>query len=477
MSDKSPLPVLSPKPSARPHLSLLVLMIAVLFLAMIAAGVVLTNQISVVVSNAGGADWTESFVSMNRALLFILGIAALLLLIFFSLFIVNLRRYTDGRSFEQQIASSQQTELANRVQQLATDLQAQRDQFKAVLSVVQDGVVYAEGGNIRYANRALANLLGYPPEEFGEFSNGGNGFASQFQPMYQIIQSGTRSGGVWQGPYKLLHKDGSELDVSIVGKSIDGTRDHTITIIKDSSQEKRLQREKTRFISNTSHELRTPLANLKTRLYLLRKQPDKSEEHLLVLESTTEYMGQLIEDMMDHARFEKGVFQLEREEAIFQDIIQESVNTYQPKAERREVRLVYHQGDERDTVFVDHRRILQVANNLIANALNHTAKGGLIEIKILHRQPGQVGVEVRDNGPAISPDKLAHIFQPFEDASLGMVASGTVMGLTLAKEIVELHGGQINVASDDGRGTVIRFTIPCLTESMMSKPSAVSTTS
>jgi PAS domain S-box-containing protein len=449
-----------PKAASRPQLTLLALMIAVLFLAMIAAGVVLTNQIGVVTVNAGGADWTESFITMNRALLFILGIASLFLLIFFSLYIVNLRLYSDGRAYEQQLARSQHQELLAQINQLVADLEGQRDQFKAVLGAVQDGVIYAEGGRIRYANRALANLLGYSPEEFNEFSSGGNGFANQFGQMYQVIRSGTRSGGVWQGPYKLLHKNGSELDVSIVGKAVDATRDHTVTIIRDTSHEKRLQKEKTRFISNTSHELRTPLANLKTRLYLLRKQPEKMEEHLQVLESTTEYMGQLIEDMMDHARFEKGVFQLEREDAIFQDLVQEAVSGYLPKAERRDVRLIYHEDEERDPVFVDHKRILQVVNNLISNALNHTAKEGVVEVSILRGQPERIGVEVRDDGPAISADKLAHIFQPFEDASLGLASSGTVMGLTLAKEIVELHGGQINVASDDGRGTIIRFTIP-----------------
>jgi PAS domain S-box-containing protein len=463
MSDKS-LPTSTASSSARPHLALLVLMIAVLFLAMIAAGVVLTNQISVVVSNAGGADWTESFVSMNRTLLFILGIASLLLLLFFGLFIINLRRYSDGRAFEKQVASAQHADLVKQLDQVAGDLKGQREEFQAVLGAVQDGVIYAEGGNIRYANRALANLLGYGGDDMQDFTQSGNGFAAQFGQIYQTIQSGTRSGGVWQGPYKLYHRDGTELDVSIVGRAVDGTRDHTITIVRDSSQEKRLQKQKTRFISNTSHELRTPLANLKTRLYLLRKQPEKLDEHLPVLEDMTDYMAQLIQDMMDHTRFEKGIFQLDREDAIFQDLVEEAVKGNQPKAERRDVRLVYQMTSERDKVYVDQRRILQVINNLVINALNHTVKGGLIEVHIVRGQADRVGIEVRDNGPAISADKLAHIFQPFEDASLGMATSGTVMGLTLAKEIIESHGGQINVSSDEGRGTVIRFTVPRVIE-------------
>src|SRR5262249_44614239 len=142
-----------------------------------------------------------------------------------------------------------------------------------------------------------------------------------------------------QGPYTIHTRDGEELDVAVIGTSVtspsNGHGSQIMTLIRDASQEKKLQAQKTSFVSNASHELRTPLSNLKMRVYLMRKQPEKMEEHLQVLENVTNYMQGLVEEMLDMGRFERGVVILERENAILQDLVTEAVKGFKPRAERR----------------------------------------------------------------------------------------------------------------------------------------------
>src|SRR5262249_8389257 len=144
------------------------------------------------------------------------------------------------------------------------------------------------------------------------------------------------------GQYKIHRKDGTEMEVGVIGAPVAGSNGHgarLVTVIRDASQEQALQAQKTRFISNTSHELKTPLANLRTRLHLLRKQPEKMEELLQVMESVTAYMQQLIIEMLDVARFEQGVMMLEREKAMVEDLVRAAAKGFEARAGRREISL------------------------------------------------------------------------------------------------------------------------------------------
>ncbi|MCB9454282.1 MAG: ATP-binding protein, partial [Anaerolineaceae bacterium] len=111
-------------------------------------------------------------------------------------------------------------------------------------------------------------------------------------------------------------------------------------------------------------------------------------------------------------------------------------------------------------VFVDANRTKQLISNLMANAMNHTPKGGKIEIEVQARRsenpdyPGYALIHVRDNGVGVPSDLLAQVFQPFEAAAQGStVVTGTALGLSLAKEIAELHGGEITATSEMGKGS------------------------
>jgi signal transduction histidine kinase len=216
-----------------------------------------------------------------------------------------------------------------------------------------------------------------------------------------------------------------------------------------------------RFVSIASHELRTPVANLKTRLYLLRRQPEKMTEHLDVIEQVIAKMQQLTEEMFDFTVIEHGVMLLEREDVILQDLVAEVVRNYQPKAEQRSVLMECDLASDPLKVFVDRKRFVQVITNLVSSALSHTRPGGSIHVRVTRdpRAPNRAMLQVQDNGMGLSPDLLEKIFQPFSVAKHGD-EGGTALGLTITKEIVELHDGEITAASEAGHGTLFTVRLP-----------------
>ena len=143
----------------------------------------------------------------------------------------------------------------------------------------------------------------------------------------------------------------------------------------------------------------------------------------------------------------------------------EAVDGYQPRAARRSIKLQSDVSGQPIKVLVDQKRMVQVITNLISNAVNHSPQDGHVDVHVM-MDPNSNGrkmacVQVQDNGMALSSDMLAQVFQPFTNASMGLV-SGTVLGLSLTKEIVELHGGDIKVESDAQKGTLYTVRLPAL---------------
>src|SRR5690606_21925145 len=119
------------------------------------------------------------------------------------------------------------------------------------------------------------------------------------------------------------------------------------------------QVQKTRFVAYASHELRTPITNLKTRLYLLRKQPERLEQHLAVLDEVTDRMRRLVEGLLDVSRFERGAISLERQLLDLRALITRSVAVQTPESERKRLRLTAELPPEPLLVDVDGERIIQ----------------------------------------------------------------------------------------------------------------------
>ncbi len=416
----------------------------------------------------------RSDVSLSVVLVGILGLGAVLTV----MLIFDVRRQADVSDQNNAELRRQNSDLIRANNDLqaqlsgrASELADERTQSKTILQSMSEAVVVLDADRIRYTNRALTRLTGFSGDDLTSKSltaEDAVSLAAQLAKLRETVAEAIVQGGIWQGAFKLNMKDGKELDVAVIGLPLDaGTApsDQILLLIRDNSQEKRLKSQRSSFVTNASHELRTPLSNITTRLYLLHKQPEKLEEHLAVMDEMAAHMQQLLDEMLDIGRFERGAVMLDRDSIVLQELVSEAVNGYQPRAARRSVKLESDLSGHPIKVLVDQKRMVQVITNLISNAVNHSPQEGHVDVHVM-LDPNSNGrkmacVQVQDNGMALSSDMLAQVFQPFTNASMGLV-SGTVLGLSLTKEIVELHGGDIKVESDAQKGTLYTVRLPAL---------------
>ncbi len=415
--------------------------------ALLFAGVRLLEQADML----GGLPEAQSLAALqqNNAAVIALVLAALLLVVSAGVTVMALRRLRAAQ------AEQTQAEIQRQITDATARMSSEVSRLKAILDGMQDGILYTEDNRIRYANRVVTQMVGYDGSESEADTT--NRLAGLYQSLSSLIGQNGRS----QGVFTIRRKDGSEFDARVTHLHLDGAG--VVTIIQDNSPEKALQSQKLRFVSNASHELRTPIANLKTRLYLLRRQPEKMSEHLDVMEQVIAKMQQLIEEMFDFSEMERGVMLLEREDVALQELVTEVIQNYQAKAERRSLTLECDLAPEPLTVFVDRKRFIQVIANLVSSAMSHTREGGHIHVTVTPdaAKPEAI-IQVRDNGVGIAPDLLEQVFQPFSLAKHGDLG-GTALGLTLSKEMVELHGGTIRATSEAGKGTAFTVRLPLAT--------------
>ena len=231
--------------------------------------------------------------------------------------------------------------------------------------------------------------------------------------------------------------------------------------------------------SYLTHELRAPLTSIVSAMMLLQEtlagvlKPDQSRLLELALKNG-ERLGQLINDILDFNKIQSGKMKLQTCATPARKLIRESVDSLNAWAVTKGIKLLRVPPEELlPRVQADPQRAVQVLINLISNAIKFTPSGGQIEIfASLGRgeHEGTVVFTVKDNGCGIAPADLERIFQCFEQSASGAKSGqGTGLGLTLAKAMVELHGGRIWAESRRGLGSAFHFTIPIAPQDMHRK--------
>ena len=231
-----------------------------------------------------------------------------------------------------------------------------------------------------------------------------------------------------------------------------------------------------RLASYMTHELRAPLTSIRSALGMLeellksRLQPDERQILSLALKNS-DRLAFLINDILDFSKVQAGKMSLALAPADPHALIQETVDSLQAWAISKGVRLGRVKADgPLPRVNGDAQRILQVLTNLLSNAIKFTPAGGRVEASARmgrSEHAGTIVFSVRDSGCGIAAQDLERIFNCFEQSSLGVkVSGGTGLGLTLAKAMVELHGGRIWAESWRGLGSTFHFTIPILTQDL-----------
>lgn len=219
----------------------------------------------------------------------------------------------------------------------------------------------------------------------------------------------------------------------------------------------RSEHERRRFLADVTHELRTPLSVLQSGVEAqLDGVHARDDGHLLSLLEETQVLGRLIDDLHTLALADAGRLALHRERTAPAVLVGDAVGSYAALAERRGVALTSSVAPGLPELDVDPTRVRQVLGNLLSNALRHTGAGGAVDVRA-EDTGGGVCFTVEDTGAGIADDRLPHVFERFTRSA---DSRGSGLGLSIAKDLVEAHGGTISAGNGASGGAVFAFTLP-----------------
>jgi len=230
------------------------------------------------------------------------------------------------------------------------------------------------------------------------------------------------------------------------------------------SQNERLresERRKSELVRIVSHELRTPLASILGFASILRHREvpaEEQERYLGIIETEGRRLSALLNDFLDAERLEHGHLELDRRLFDMGSIVAEQVRLYEGQSEKHKLDVVV--PPKPLSVHGDPNRLAQVVGNLLSNAIKYSPDGGTVHV-VAEREDGLVRVSVRDEGLGIPEDLQERVFAKFfrgEAGASGIPGSG--LGLTIARSVVEAHGGRLNFESDTGKGSIFWMELP-----------------
>ncbi len=238
-----------------------------------------------------------------------------------------------------------------------------------------------------------------------------------------------------------------------------------VVVIRDMTEERKLEKMRKDFVANVSHELRTPVAMLQGYSEALiddiAGNEEERKEIIKIINEESLRMGRLVNELLDLARLESGSMSLTFDDVQLNSYIERIGRKFFGLAKENNVHLEVQVNTDKDIYRFDPDRIEQVLTNLIDNAIRHTPEEGLVELKVTSGQNGLI-LEIKDNGSGIPSEDLPFVFERFYKADKARTrgSSGTGLGLAIAKNIIDAHKGTISVWSELGKGTVFTINLP-----------------
>ncbi len=231
------------------------------------------------------------------------------------------------------------------------------------------------------------------------------------------------------------------------------------TMATDLENNEQLRRH---LIADVAHELRTPLSNIQGYLEAIRDHVMKPDA--ATIDSVNEeaaLLSRLVDELQELSLAEAGELKLVYQAEDIEKLVKQATAPWRPQLEMKEISLSLDLPDNLPQVNIDWQRVNQVLHNLLENAVKHTGKGGIITVAAARRGEW-VEISVSDTGEGIPAEDLPNIFERFYrvDRSRARATGGSGLGLTIARRLVEAHGGRITVQSELGKGSRFAFTLP-----------------
>jgi len=364
---------------------------------------------------------------------------------------------------------------------MTEELRVAASQTQAIVNSVLDGIVSVDGeGSVLTFNPAAEHMFGYAAQEVVGMSfakllaEPPEGSAPLMGPLAFAGRGSAQAGRRCEAVG--MHKRGTPFPVELSGNRIT-TIGRTVYVVtfRDISDAKRIERMQDAFVSVVSHELRTPLTSLIGALELINSGvldafPNKAAAMLAMATTNAERLSRLVGDIIDVERLRLGRMALQIESIDLVEVCSQGLVEGQPDGDRSGIQLrLEAPGSAR--VLGDKCRMAQVMTNLLSNALKFSSPGEAVVVAVT-RKAGHVRVSVTDRGPGIAQHLQERIFERFfqADRSDQRSNTGAGLGLSIAKAIVEQHGGHIGVESAPGAGATFFFELNEVGEEALPAP-------
>jgi signal transduction histidine kinase/ActR/RegA family two-component response regulator len=286
-------------------------------------------------------------------------------------------------------------------------------------------------------------------------------FKKIFEQEYRICRIDGSLGWVYSRAIPILDRQGKIVEWFGCASDISRRKEAEQALLDAS-------RHKDEFIATLAHELRNPLAPILNALEIMRLDPAceyQAKKIPTIIERQVAIMVRLIDDLLDISRISHGKIQLKKTPIELAKVIQTVIDTALPTIEAAEHRLEVNLPSYPIYVEADATRLEQVFANILNNAVKYTNKGGLIRLSVQQHDDSHVLISVLDNGIGIPPSMLTYIFDKFTqvDRSLERLQGGLGIGLSLVKELVELHHGTVEaISKGENRGSEFIVQLPLI---------------
>ncbi|MEO0114322.1 MAG: ATP-binding protein [candidate division WOR-3 bacterium] len=356
------------------------------------------------------------------------------------------------------------------------------DLLQDIIENAVDGICILENHSLTFVNRRLEEMTGYSSAELNTLNFENIFPLRERKKIEKILHSPQTIIMPVHYEVKLLNKVKREIDTELRVVPIERNRKKVLLcFFRDITQIKELERMRTDFIAMVSHELRTPLTAIKEAISLLStaavtKAPELPVRFINIAKEEIGRLNRMIDNLVEVSRIESGKVKMKLEPVKINFLIDAAVESLEVLAEKKKIKITKNLAKDLPIIMGDSDRIFHLISNILDNAIKFTPRGGsvtiatekiagdspIIKARRLSTNEDYVMVSISDTGPGIAPQNLDRIFEKFEriETPAGSGEVGIGLGLTIARNTVELHRGKIWVTSEVGKGSVFYFVLP-----------------